>query len=433
MNKVLLVLSLLVQMAVLPAAAQPVQADDATEFAAQETLSLYCDHYYLIDRETGQVLEDQASEEQVYPASLTKLMTAVVALEAIEDLNATVTITAEMLDGLEEANATRAGFIEGDAPTYTDLLYGDLMASGADCSRALAISLFGSEDSMVEAMNAKAAELGMTGTHFVNTSGLHDDNHYSTCRDLMTLFLYCLEQPLLVEIMSTETYVTSPVEHYPDGLELPNLVLIYINQEDPLYEAHFDIPGFVCGKSGYTLEGEYTLASECRINGMDLVLVNCHGYKESHYPASIDDASQIYGWYRTHYARQTIMTAGQEMTQVEIGNADQRQLSLAAGAEVDLDLPVDDNLHLVYDLPTLLDAPVTAGQTLGSVSVYAYDRLQTVVDLQAVESVEATPAGIARTFVLRHAGLCLGVLLALLLLLLIIYRARRRKSCQRDV
>ncbi|MBR3345532.1 MAG: D-alanyl-D-alanine carboxypeptidase, partial [Solobacterium sp.] len=157
--------------------------EDPSTYKPMEQLPLLCDYVYLIDPDTNQVLIDRGSQERMYPASMTKVMTSIIALEEIPDPeNVTIEFTQEMLDGLIAASANRAGFLPGDKPTALDHIYGDLLPSGADCSRALAFYISGSEEAFVELMNQKARELGMNDTNFVNTSGLHDDNHYTTCR-----------------------------------------------------------------------------------------------------------------------------------------------------------------------------------------------------------------------------------------------------------
>ena len=162
--------------------------EDPSSFKRMEELDLLCDYVYLIDPDTGQTLIDRRSEERMYPASLTKVMTSIIAIEEIPDPeNVTIEFTQEMLDGLIAASANRAGFLPGDKPTALDHIYGDLLPSGADCSRALAFYIAGSEEDFVKLMNEKARELGMNDTNFVNTSGLHDDDHYTTCRDMMSL------------------------------------------------------------------------------------------------------------------------------------------------------------------------------------------------------------------------------------------------------
>ena len=136
----------------------------------------------VIDRDTNQILAEKDADTKMYPASMTKMMTAIIAIENLTDLNQQITITQDMIAGLIEQNASLAGFKVGDTPTVQDILYGIALPSGADATNAAAFTISGSIEAYVDLMNEKAQAIGMTNTHFVNTTGLHDENHYSTAR-----------------------------------------------------------------------------------------------------------------------------------------------------------------------------------------------------------------------------------------------------------
>ncbi|MBQ9327405.1 MAG: D-alanyl-D-alanine carboxypeptidase [Solobacterium sp.] len=404
--------------------------EDPSTFQAREELSLHCDYVYLIDPDTEQVLMDRGGQERMYPASMTKVMTSILAIEEIPDPETvTIEFTQEMLDGLIAASANRAGFLPGDEPTALDHIYGDLLPSGADCSRALAFYIDGSEEAFVERMNEKAEALGMHDTHFVNTSGLHDDDHYTTCEDMMTLYLYCMENETFMNILKTQVHTSIPVLHFPDGLGMTNFVLMYINQENPAYSQNYMIPGFIAGKSGYTIEGQYTLVSNAEINGMNLVLVNAHGYVEPHYPASIEDASVIYNWYREHYERATPVAEGDMFGAVRVRGYSGMTAEAFAASSITGDLPSDDNLHICYELPEVLEAPLSKGQVIGTVTVYDYDKPAYTADLILQEDCPRTKLGELLTWMYEFSDgrmglayillglcalivICLGILIA---------------------
>ena len=396
----------------MPAAIQ----EDPSSYQPMEELPLLCDYVYLIDPDTGQVLIDRGSEERMYPASMTKVMTSIIALEEIPDPeNVTIEFTQEMLDGLIAASANRAGFLPGDKPTALDHIYGDLLPSGADCSRALAFYISGSEEAFVDLMNQKAEEIGMKDTNFVNTSGLHDDAHYTTCRDMMKLYLYCMKNPTFMEILKTQVHVSVPVDHFPEGLGMTNFVLMYINQENPPYQ-NYMIPGFVAGKSGYTTEGQYTLVSNAEENGMNLVMVNAHGYVEPHYPASIEDSATVYNWYNDHFARIIAIGEGESFGTIRVRNAFGRDADVQAVKGVTADLPKDENLHIYVDYPEVLEAPLKKGDKVGTVSVYSYDQLYETVDLVLSEDKPRTLLGRFQTALYDYSGgrLWMGILLVAL-------------------
>ena len=138
----------------------------------------------LIQARGGKVIGEMNAKERIYPASLTKMMTAIVAIENLDSLNQEITLTNEMFAGLYEQDATQAGFQPGETVTALDLLYGVLLPSGAECCIALADTVAGSEADFVAMMNKKAEKIGMENTHFCDSTGLHNPEHYSTVMDM---------------------------------------------------------------------------------------------------------------------------------------------------------------------------------------------------------------------------------------------------------
>ncbi len=402
---------------------------DPSTYAAESSLDINSEYYYLEDLDTGEVLLDKLSTERMYPASLTKMMTAIVALENIPDPeNVTIEITRTTLEGLIEASANRAGYWYGDTPTALDLIYGVLLPSGADCCRALALYVSGSEEAFVDLMNQKAAELGMNDTHFVNTTGLHDDDHYSTCRDLATLLKYCMQNETFMEVIHTRKYVSTAVKTYPDGLSMDNYVLFYLDEYDPAWDTHFSIPGFIGGKGGYTIEARHCLASLCDTGNLRLLLINAHAYKEPYYyPAAIEDAATIYNYYEGNYAYEEPIIAGNGVASIKVRNGSAAAVEAKALSGIAGDLPTDSNLHVYVDVPQVLDAPVAEGTVIGKVQVYAYDRLYGESDLYIAETVEKTFAGSVRTL-LEKKGAALALLAGVVVVLLVLAGKYRRKS-----
>ena len=267
----------------------------------------------------------------------------------------------------------------------------------------------------------------MLDTHFVNTTGLHDDNHYSTCRDLAKLLKYCMQNETFMEVIHTRKYVSTPVKTYPDGLSMDNYVLFYLDEYDPAWDTHFSIPGFIGGKGGYTIEARHCLASLCDAGSLHLLLINAHAYKEPYYyPAAIEDAATIYNYYGAHYAFEEPVVAGNPVVSLRVRNGDMTQVEAVAAETVAGILPSDSNLHVYVDAPTVLNAPVTEGTVIGKVQVYAYDRLYAESDLYLNTSAEKTFAGSVRTL-LEEKGLALALLAVVVVCLLVLTRASRRK------
>ena len=157
-----------------------------------KALDINSKHAILINLNEDTILYEKNSEEKTKIASLTKIMTAIIVFDNVDNLDKKLTLTSEDFRGLAESHAAVAGFKVGQTVSYRDLLYGLLLPSGADAAKALARNISGSEDAFVELMNKKAKELKLDNTHFVNNTGLDEDGEYSTVKDISVMFKYAL-------------------------------------------------------------------------------------------------------------------------------------------------------------------------------------------------------------------------------------------------
>lgn len=324
----------------------PVQAGEDVSAVCEELTS---DYAYVMDPDTGQILLDKGSTDRIYPASMTKIMTAIAALDAAPDLDAVITVTDEMLAGLYEANASVVGYRAGDTPTVRDLLYGTILPSGADAVNALAVYTSGSVDAFVALMNEKAAELGMNDTHFANPTGLHDDSHYSTCRDIAVLLEYALQNETFRTVFETERWTDS----------LGNILEATILPYTTAYA--IDLPGFAGDKTGYTLEGGHAMASLSELNGMHIIIITAHAMTGMYEPSHLYDASRILTWLRDNYSRRTVLSAGEELktyTAAEVVGS--RNVTVSASQDLALDVRNDAVITAETDIPDTID--VTNGK-----------------------------------------------------------------------
>lgn len=321
---------------------------------------------FCMDRNTNQVLLDDNSDQQIYVASLTKMMTELLAIEHFSNYDQTVTITNEMLDGLIAQNASVAGFAVGDEPTVLDLLYGAALPSGADAVNALAISVSGSIDGFVALMNEKAKELQMNNTHFTNPTGLHNDDHYSTCRDMAKLMNACLEYPIFKEIIQKENYTTSPITSHTEGLTFESTVWKHAglgNEYATTGEYKIDIPGLIGGKTGYTIPAGRCLATNLQINGMDLICIVCGSNETGHFLDTANIATHI----ENQYQRVTIAHSGDVLKHIEIEKTfPPKTLAITLDHDVNLDLEKSKSYTIQTNLEDTMTAPLQMDQDLGS-------------------------------------------------------------------
>ena len=188
-------------------------------------------------RHSRQVLAEKNAHQSVYPASLTKIMTAVIATDKLPDLDARVTVPGDFFKFLEQSHASVAGFKPGESVSVRDLLYGVLLPSGADASLTLARQAAGSEKAFVALMNTKALALGMTGTHFMNPTGLHHPLQYTTAADMAKLLDYALNRPVLRQMLTTKYYRTTATPEHPQGLFLKERLFFLLREQARLRTA----------------------------------------------------------------------------------------------------------------------------------------------------------------------------------------------------
>lgn len=205
----------------------------------------------LIDADSMKVLAGRDAYSKMYPASMTKVMTLLVAVENLtqEQIeNDTFEMTIEITDYSYSNDCSAAGFEVGEKVPIKDLLYGLILPSGADAAVALAEYVAGSQEAFVELMNEKLEEMGLSDTsHFTNCVGLYDDNHYCTAYDMAIIMRTAIDNEICKEVLSTHYYVTTTTTEHPDGIELSNWFLRRIEDRD--------CGGTVlCGKTGYVYQ-----------------------------------------------------------------------------------------------------------------------------------------------------------------------------------
>ena len=235
--------------------------------------SIYSNEAILIDAETGAELDSKNPDTQAYPASVTKMMTLLIACEQLTDYDELCPLSRDIYDTLYYQDLSAAGFECGENVTINDLMYGLQLRSGAECCLGLANRIAGSEAAFVELMNSRAAELGMTGTHFTNCIGLHDANHYSTVRDMATLLQAGLQNDKFREVFSTSSYTSSATINHPGGLT------IYSTFSQTMSSMDFEGGTFIGGKTGYTSEAGQCLATAATINGHEYIFVTFGAYR----------------------------------------------------------------------------------------------------------------------------------------------------------
>lgn len=248
----------------------------------------------LMDADTGVVLYGKNEDTAYYPASITKVMTALLTIENCSNLSEQVTFSYDAVH-IEEENSTIIGASEGDRLSVLDCLYSLLFQSANEVANALAEHVgakhpelreegMSDRDVFVKMMNTKAAELGCTGTHFNNPSGLTDADHYVTAHDMCRILAAAIQNDTFLDIESHTYWTHAPIRRYPDADDPWNTV--YAKHAMLKRNSSQYYSGTIAGKTGYTMTAGNTLVTACRRNGMTLVtcVLNAHA---NHYNDTI--------------------------------------------------------------------------------------------------------------------------------------------------
>lgn len=224
---------------------QPEMTDYTADFP-EEGRGVYSTNGILIDVGTEKILACREPYQRINPASMTKVLTLLVAAEHVTDLQDTFIITTEIADYAYRHDCSIAGFGVGEAVTVEELMYGTILPSGADAAMALAEYVAGSQEAFVELMNQKLEQMGLADTaHFTNCVGLYDENHYCTVYDMALILKAATDNELCRKVMSARTYNTSvPSQQQPEGILLSNWFLRRIEDKD----THGEV---LCAKTGF--------------------------------------------------------------------------------------------------------------------------------------------------------------------------------------
>lgn len=221
----------------------------------------------LLDEDTNTVLAGKGATRRVYPASLTKVLTLISALDLVEDTSATAKLTGDDISGLYEREASVAGFVAGEKIPFKGLLYGLILPSGADAALGIEKAVAGNKNLFSAMMNIEAYKMGLKDSNFSESTGLHNKINYSTPLDLAVIFNYALDNKTGREVLSTPYHKIEGLDKHPEGLEVWSHTFSYMSD--------VDMDGFTitAGKTGYTGEAKVCMMTEAQKDGHKYILV----------------------------------------------------------------------------------------------------------------------------------------------------------------
>lgn len=336
-------------------------------------LPIKADSAVLIEAHSGKILYEKDMHKISYPASMTKLMTLVLAAEAIDDGKIKLTDMVTASDNAASYGGSQIFLASGEKLTLKDMLLGVSLASGNDASVAVAEYIAGTHEAFVEMMNQKAAELGLKNTHFVNCNGLHDPEHYTTAYDFAQLGLYALKLPLIKELCTVKHYRIREETSKPFQYDNKNKLL-------------WTYPGTDGFKTGWTVDAKYCLTATCERNGLRFVsVVMGTPVKSGHFA----DTKILYDWGYSQFLFKKFYQAGAVLGIVAVGKGTADSVAAVPESNVGLTVPKgeDKDLYTQIVLEPIINSPVGKGEPIGHVSIMRNEEVLQRINLVAAEDV----------------------------------------------
>ncbi len=404
------------------------------------------DSILLVNMDSGEPVFEKDADSKRYPASTTKIMTYIIAVENIDDLdNTKVEIKQSIIDTLKNTDSSLANVEShvGESMSVIDLLYSMMVPSGNDAAMVLADYVGGGDvDKFVDMMNEKAKELGCENTHFANPDGLHDDDHYTTARDLYKIATYALTLPRFSEITNTTEYTC-------DGDDEPLVTTNYLIDANRGGEYYYMYAKGI--KTGTTDQAGRCLVTTATADGYSYMAVILHapyeeGVSEEYY--TFTDAADLFRWALTSLELRSIKTTSTPICEQKIKLAwGKDSVNLVPQENITVLIPndvEDKDIVIEPDLPDVAEAPLSTDTPIGTAKVYYTDSNGTKQELATVNLVpEENIERSGILLVLDVAGtifqsywflIVIGIIVIILLIYFISSRiSRRRKKKNRSV
>ena len=398
----------------------------AAAFAASSGPDITGSAAYVYCATTEEVLWKKNASKQYNLASITKLMTCLIAAEKL-DLAEEVTIT----QAATEVIKTESFVYAGEKIKAEDLVYAALLASANDAAKALAITVSGSEKKFVKLMNQKAKELGCKNTRFVTSSGVYNKNHYSSAEDIVKIARAAFANPDVLRIAKVAEY-TVPATNKTDAVTLKTTNLFLKGGEADTGNGKIKIKkykGMVAGKTGTTNVNRTTMVVLCKIDGFDIYAVILDSTLQQRYR----DIKKLLDYAKATLSPYKAFESGQSFEGAKLKGGATNRVNALASADGLINLPEGASASLVTTQVSFdadLQAPIKKGQVIGKAAVYLADEKIREIDLTAAEDVKEgwflSRFGITnlQTVILFFA---LAVILAFCILILVLRTINKRK------
>ena len=354
----------------------------STNVLATEKINLNSKYYGVYTLDNLQELESKEQNKIVPIASLTKIMTAIVCIENIDDLNQTVVVNLPQVQSYYNEEYSVAGLKDGQEISYYDLIATMLIPSGADSASCIALNVFGDYSRFIKEMNDKAKEIGMSSTSFSNPIGADDSNNYSTVYDVALMMKYALENDTLKKLMSEYEYTTK------DGsITVKNALFVLAD----LYGA--DVSKITGGKTGMTGDAGYCLASfsENTEKPLICIVLGCDIVPETLF--HLEDSQSLYNYVDEIYDYKNIYQKGDRILTLPTYHSTKTNVSVCVNDDISVYMQNDENIdfqnvYIDYSGIPLLSSKNKIDDVIGSAKIYYKDEIIGDVDVVLGEEVK---------------------------------------------
>ena len=384
-----------------------------------DEISLKAKYAILVELSTGRIIYEKNSTEQKYPASITKIMTAILVLENC-NLDDIATVSETALSNIPSGYVT-CDLRVGEEITIEDLLYALMVKSANDAAYVLAEHVAGSVDAFSDMMNMKAREIGCTGTHFVNPNGIHDDRHYTTAYDMYLMAKYGMENETFRKLVSTKEYTLHSTNMYPEENRS------FSTTNDLIKDGSSNYYKYAIGiKTGYTTDAGECLVAESSRDGLDFIAVIMDAGSPS-VGNRFKDAIKLFDYAYENYTLTKIKEPNTivETIEIENGNKETKVLNVLIDKEITIinnkSLDVNGLIPEIKYNENLL-APINKGDKIGTIKY-------------KVDDIEYSAGLIAETDVIPKPDYGIFIVIAGIVLLLVgitgIHRTRKKRVRKR--
>lgn len=387
--------------------------------ADNNNLNINAESAILIDGDTGKILYEKSAYEKRAPASTTKIMTALLALEHCKTTDV-ATVTSEAITSVPSGYSTDL-LKMGEELTIKDLLYALLLPSSNEAANVLAIHISGSIDSFASMMNTKAMDLGCKNTHFVNPNGVHDDNHYSTAYDLSLIAKEAMKNDIFRQIVSTASYTL------PNSNKYSRIDRTLITTNDLIKKQSNNYYEYAIGiKTGFTTPAKNCLVSSATKDGKTLIAVVLRSNTDNN---RYNDTKTLFNYGFDNFSKKDIVKSGSTIKTIDVKNATSATKNLNLVAETGINTMVtndklNDTIEPQINLNEHLQAPIKKDSIVGT-ATYTVDNIKYTINLKAGNEVK------------KSYTLYLVIAIAIIALLLIIFekpnKKKKRQTTRRPV